>query len=97
MPAPIPVTKSPPPASARPLLVCSPKGGATLYAILLGVPENGEALIEALGTARNLLQRPIQQVDLLGSERPVTWTREDVGLRVSTTDWAAPAAVLRIR
>ena len=71
--------------------------GATLYAILLGVPENGEALIEALGTARNLLQRPIQQVDLLGSERPVTWTREDVGLRVSTTDWAAPAAVLRIR
>lgn len=65
--------------------------------ILLGAPETGEVLIAALGMARNLLQRPIDQVDLLGSERPVTWTREDAGLRVSTTDWAAPAAVLRIR
>jgi len=31
------------------------------------VPETGEVLIEALGTARNLLQRPTDQVDLLGS------------------------------
>ncbi len=73
--------------------------GATLYAILLGVPETADVVIEAIGTARGLLSKPIEQVELLGSSSPVTWTQESAGLRVRASDWAqtAPAAVLKIR
>jgi alpha-L-fucosidase len=53
-----------------------------LYAIVLGWPESGRAIIESLGTAKALYPETIGLVELLGSEEGVQWSRDDDGLRV---------------
>jgi alpha-L-fucosidase len=54
------------------------KGGA-LYAFALGWPT--EPLeIKSLGTAAGLVDRPIAQITLLGSDEPVQWTRTQAAL-----------------
>lgn len=72
--------------------------GDALYALLLGVPETQEIVIEALGTGRDLLPAPIQQIELLGAAAPVTWRRDADGLRVTVNAWnpTSPAAVFKI-
>lgn len=72
--------------------------GDALYALILGVPDAPEVVIESLGSARNLLHKPIQQIELIGSGDPVTWTQRDQGLSVTlpTVTDNAPALVLKI-
>jgi alpha-L-fucosidase len=54
------------------------KGGA-LYAFALGWPV--EPLeIKSLGAAAGLLDRPIAQITLLGSDEPIRWSRTDAAL-----------------
>ncbi|HEX3000481.1 MAG TPA: alpha-L-fucosidase C-terminal domain-containing protein, partial [Armatimonadota bacterium] len=56
--------------------------GETLYAILLGWPETGEATIESLSTNLRLYSGTIAAVRLLGSNEPVAWTHDGRGLTV---------------
>jgi alpha-L-fucosidase len=56
--------------------------GDHLYALVLGVPE-GEVALRSLGTHLRLCPRPVARVELLGSERPVTWTRDAEALRIA--------------
>jgi alpha-L-fucosidase len=56
--------------------------GDTLYAIVLGWPESGEAVIESLGAGNELYPGAIQQVELLGSEEVIQWSRDADGLKV---------------
>ena len=55
--------------------------GDVLYAILLAWPENGEAVVQALGTNMRLHQRAIGSVSLLGSGE-LKWSRTSRGLKV---------------
>jgi alpha-L-fucosidase len=70
--------------------------GDTLYAIVLGVPENGEVVIQALGA--NADAANIKQIELLGTQAPVQWTRGDSGLQVKLPAPmpTMPALVLKI-
>jgi alpha-L-fucosidase len=56
--------------------------GDTLYAIVLGWPESGEAVIESLSAGNELYPDAIQQVELLGSEEVIQWSRDAGGLKV---------------
>ncbi len=72
--------------------------GDTLYAILLGMPENGEAVIESLGLQRDLYQATIQRIRVLGTNEPAVWSRHDSGLHVQLPAHMenTPAVVLKI-
>ena len=71
----------------------------TLYAIALGVPENGEIKIQSLATNGDLYPARIGKVELLGTNQPVEWSREDDGLRIKIPVQApsTPALALKIR
>ena len=56
--------------------------GDALYAIVLGYPERGEAVIQSLGTNLRLYNQPIGRVELLGAREPLQWSRGANGLRV---------------
>jgi alpha-L-fucosidase len=56
--------------------------GDALYAIVLGVPGE-ETVLRSLGTHLRLCPRKIARVELLGSDRPVTWTRDAEGVRIA--------------
>jgi alpha-L-fucosidase len=56
--------------------------GDALYAILLGWPERGVAVIQSLGSQLTLFQTAIAKVELLGVKEPLHWTRGARGLRV---------------
>jgi alpha-L-fucosidase len=56
--------------------------GDTLYAIALGVPE-GEMTIRSLGTHLRLAPREIAKVEMLGTEQPLHWSRDEAGLRIT--------------
>lgn len=56
--------------------------GETLYATVLAWPENASALIKSLAAGSELFPRSITRVELLGSDQPLSWTREPEGLRV---------------
>jgi alpha-L-fucosidase len=56
--------------------------GDTLYAIPLGWPEDGEVVIQSLGTQKNNYPETIQQITFLGTNTPVSWSRSDDALRV---------------
>lgn len=73
--------------------------GDTLYAIVLGWPENGRVSIRALGSAAGLYDGEIGSVELVGSGSPMTWTRGDDGLDVQLPPEPPcdHAFVLRIR
>ncbi|GAB4514213.1 MAG: alpha-L-fucosidase [Anaerolineae bacterium] len=73
--------------------------GDTLYAIVLGWPENGRVSIRALGSTAGLYDGEIGSVELVGSGSPMTWTRGDDGLDVQLPPEPPcdHAFVLRIR
>ena len=56
--------------------------GDILYAIVLGWPERGEAVIQSLGADLTLLPRAIAKVEMLGVAEPLRWSRGSRGLRV---------------
>lgn len=56
--------------------------GNTLYAIVLGQPEDGRVLIESLGTKRDLFPTTINKVRLLGTGEHLQWSRSSKGLQV---------------
>ena len=56
--------------------------GDTVYAILLGWPETGEATIGWLRAGSPLYPGAIQSVALLGSAEPLQWSRDASGLKV---------------
>jgi alpha-L-fucosidase len=72
--------------------------GDTLYAIVLGWPENGEVVIESLGTARDLYPYVIGNVELLGGSGQVQWSREaqNLTIRLLNQQPLNPAFVLKI-
>jgi alpha-L-fucosidase len=53
--------------------------GDTLYAIVLGTPQQ-DLQIKSLGTAAKLLDKPIGSISLLGSKEKVQWLQTDVTL-----------------
>ncbi len=56
--------------------------GDVLYAIILGWPEDGEVVIQSLGTGHVRYPAAIKQVRLLGSKGAVQWSRDERGLKV---------------
>jgi alpha-L-fucosidase len=54
-----------------------------LYAIVLAWPADGQVTITSLAEGRELYERRIGQVELLGSPEPLTWTRNARGLHVA--------------
>ncbi len=71
--------------------------GDVLYAILLGVPEAGEVVIESLGKQRGLYEGDVQMIEMIGGAA-VEWSQGDEGLKVSLPMLAdSPALVLKIR
>jgi alpha-L-fucosidase len=56
--------------------------GDTLYAIVLAWPEHGSVTIKSLATDSGSFQRPIEKVELLGSNELLHWRRESSGLTV---------------
>ncbi|HVU68549.1 MAG TPA: alpha-L-fucosidase [Ktedonobacteraceae bacterium] len=70
--------------------------GETLYAIILAWPADGRVLITSLAAGSELHPAPIEQVELLGSSRPVSWTRTPTGLLLHFPDeqpWEYPRVV----
>jgi alpha-L-fucosidase len=72
--------------------------GDTLYAIVLGCPDNAEVVIKSLGTKSDLYPATIQNVGLLGTDALVKWSRNSTALKVKLPDQLAsePALVLKI-
>jgi alpha-L-fucosidase len=56
--------------------------GDALYAILLGWPESGEAVIRSLGSHLKLYTQEIGSVELVGVKEPLRWSQTTAGLRV---------------
>ena len=56
--------------------------GDVLYAILLGWPENGSAVIRSLAAGAPQGQGEITSISLLGSDAKLAWTRDAQGLSV---------------
>ncbi len=56
--------------------------GDTLYATFLAWPENGSVIITSLAEQTGLYPSSITHVELLGSDRPLSWARDAAGLRV---------------
>jgi alpha-L-fucosidase len=54
--------------------------GETLYATALAWPESGSVLIKSLAGGSALYPSAIERVELLGSQQPVSWTRDSRGL-----------------
>jgi len=57
--------------------------GNTLYAFLLGWPENDTALIKSLGTTTPVASGKITRITMLGHEGELEWERTDSGLAVT--------------
>jgi alpha-L-fucosidase len=53
-----------------------------LYATTLVWPENGNVLIRSLVEGSDLYPSPIERVELLGSQQPVSWVRDSRGLLI---------------
>jgi alpha-L-fucosidase len=65
--------------------------GNTVYAIVLGIPAQGELLIKSLAGER------IEQVELLATKQALDYMQSEAGLRVQIPDLApSPALVLKI-
>jgi len=54
----------------------------TVYAIVLGWPTNGVSL-QSLGKSAQLLDQPIQKIQLLGSREKIEWRQADKALLIS--------------
>jgi alpha-L-fucosidase len=57
--------------------------GDILYATALAWPENGSVLIKSLAGDTDLYPFPIERVELLGSEQPISWLRDSHGLLIN--------------
>jgi alpha-L-fucosidase len=57
--------------------------GDTLYAVVLGAPEN-DLVFKSLGTAAKLLDKTIGRITLLGSDEKVQWTQSSAALTLKT-------------
>ena len=55
--------------------------GDTIYAIVLGVPSK-DLKIKSLGTASKLIDKPIKDVVLLGSDEEISWSQDEDTLKV---------------
>jgi len=56
--------------------------GETLYATFLAWPENSSVVITSLAEKTGLYPAPIAKVELLGADQPLSWGRDETGLRV---------------
>lgn len=75
------------------------KDGKTLYAIVLGWPKNGKLKITTLNRQTFIGKGGIRNVTLLGSNTPLAWQRDAIGLTTElpqTLDQNQPAYVLKI-
>lgn len=72
--------------------------GNTLYTMVLGWPADGEVMIKTLGKASGFDLPPIQKIQVLGVDAPVTWVCSTEGLRVRLPNVppVEPAFVLKI-
>jgi alpha-L-fucosidase len=57
--------------------------GETLYCTLLGWPEEGKAIIKSLAANSGHYDKRIQKIQLLGTDAPLTFTRDEKGLLVT--------------
>jgi alpha-L-fucosidase len=71
------------------------RGHDVLYAICLGRPQN-EILVRSLGSSMKLYMNETAQVTVLGSDKPIEWSREAVGLRIRLTGPQEFGTVLKI-
>lgn len=73
--------------------------GDVLYAVALAWPEDGKLTIETLAQGRTEYLKPIGQVELLGNQGPLPFTRGEEGLVVTLPDTRPNeyAYVLKIR
>lgn len=70
-----------------------------LYATALGWPKNGKLKITTLSKQTLIAEQGIRSVTLLGSDAPVSWTRDAIALHVELPkdlNRSAPAYVLKI-
>jgi alpha-L-fucosidase len=67
--------------------------GDFLYAIVLGQPK-GDVQIKSLGTAANLLDKPVGNVTLLGSDDKVEWSQEAGALTIRAGDIKSSTAAV---
>ncbi len=57
--------------------------GDVLYATFFGWPESGKVVIKSLASGNDLYAKRIQQVQLLGMDAPLRFTRDEKGLQVT--------------
>ncbi len=57
--------------------------GETLYASVLAWPKNGKVVIKTLAAGATIFAREVARIELLGSEAPVTFSRDANGLWVN--------------
>jgi alpha-L-fucosidase len=60
--------------------------GNTLYCIIMAWPDNGKTLIRSLAAGSELYRSTIQQVQLLGADASLSYTRNEKGLEVVLPD-----------
>lgn len=60
------------------------KKGNALYAIVLGVPETEEIVIESLGTSTPISTKGMKEISLLGSDEKIKWERNNSSLIIQT-------------
>ena len=75
------------------------KDGRTLYAIALGWPKNGKPAIKSLSRQTVIADGGIEKVTLLGSDKPLEFTRDAIALTVQlpkNTDQDKEAYALKI-
>jgi len=68
------------------------KDGRTIYAIVLGQPVKPVAL-KSLGKTAQLLDRPISNVELLGSTGSLRWNQGDDALVIENSSFPAPSDI----
>ena len=56
--------------------------GDALYAVVLGLPERGEVIVQSLSANLRLYNQEIGKVELLGVREPLQWSRGAAGLCV---------------
>jgi alpha-L-fucosidase len=68
--------------------------GTAVYAITLGVPE-GDVLIKSMAKPKEGDAGDIQDVQLLGSDEKLTWSRDESGLKIKgVSKWPSENAVV---
>jgi len=68
------------------------KDGRTLYAIVMGAPTKPVAL-KSLGKSQQLLDRPVSNIELLGSTSPLRWNQDNEALVIDAPSGPAPSDI----